>query len=118
MKLLERYDAALKARAEEHHSLAVQARERGDEREHSLQLMQESMCGDMLRVLGHTQHQRPEGQALQRVLEGARGEEERFRSRDDADGADRARIKAETIAWALDTLKEMEKENGEASDAV
>ena len=113
MCVLEKYQAALDARAAEEKALAAQARERGDEREHALRLMQASMCGDMLKALGRAQHENPQSGALQRMLDGAVREQARMREKDDADSADRARIKAETIQWAMNILKELEKEHAE-----
>ncbi len=118
MNVLDQYNAALDQRAAREKALAVQAQEKGDERQRALHLMQASMCGDMLKALGRTQHQNSAAGPLAKIRNGALQEGETLRARDDFDGADRARIKAETIAWAMEILEKLEKENAESSDAV
>ncbi len=113
MDAMEKYNAALDARAAKEKALAAQAKEKGDEREHALHLMQASMCGDMLKALGRAQHTNPASRVLQKVLDGAVAEQARMREKDDADSADRARIKAETIQWAISLLEDMEREHAE-----
>ena len=113
MDAMEKYNAALDARAAEETALAAQEKDRGNEREHALHLMQASMCGDMLKALGRAQHTNPSSNVLQKVWDRALREQARMREKDDADSADRARIKAETISWAMHLLNELEKEHAE-----
>ena len=110
MDIIERYDAALDAKAAEFHEQADQARLRGDERAHSIALMRESMLGDMLKQLGRAEHTARRG-VLQRLIDAAGQRAAMLRDRDDFDGADREALKAETIRWALDTLRRLEAEN-------
>ena len=69
MSILDRYYAALDQRAGEERAKAAQAKSRGDEREHSIHLMQSSMLGDMLRTLGRVQHEGARPGALQAQID-------------------------------------------------
>ena len=118
MNVLDQYNKALAIRAKEEHELAQQSLEKEDERMHSIHLMLESMCGDMLRELGKAQHHAPQAGVMRRMQERALQEEAQMKQRDDFDSADRARLKAETIAWAMNTLKELEEQHAESSFSV
>lgn len=108
MNLLEQYNLALDRRAAQEREKAAQAKERGDERRHSIHLMCASMLGDMLKALGRVQHEGIRPNALQKQIDALTTEEQRLQARGDYDAADRARVKAETIAWAQNVLKELE----------
>ena len=109
MTVLELYNAALDERAEQERSLARAAS--GDERAHSLHLMQASMLGDMLKVLGRVQHEGRRPDVLQKQIDTLSAEAERLRAQEDFDQADRTLVKMQTIAWAQETLKRLEQEH-------
>jgi len=111
MSILDRYYAALDQRAGEERAKAAQAKSRGDEREHSIHLMQSSMLGDMLRTLGRVQHEGARPGILDAQIRTLEAETERQREKGDFDAADRAQIKAQTIAWAQDVLRELEQQH-------
>ena len=104
MDVLERYYAALDARAAEFREEAAQAKARGDERGHSVALMQESMLEDMLKVLGRVERTERPGVLRAQIdrLEQRAGAAE---GKEDFDAADRLSRQAQTIRWALETLK-------------
>lgn len=108
MNILEQYNLALDRRAAEEREKAVRAKARGDEREHSIHLMCSSMLGDMLKVMGRVQHEGARPDILDKQIVSLEQEAERQQARGDYDSADRARIKAQTIAWAQNTLRELE----------
>ena len=110
MDIIKEYNAALDAHAAEFHQAAEQARARGDERGHSLALMQESMLGDMLKQLGRVEHVGRRG-LLQKQIDRCEAQAAKLRQRDDFDGEDQERIKAQTIRWALETLTRLEAEH-------
>lgn len=109
MDILEKYYSALDHRAAEEHNKAMKANARGDEREHSIHLMCSSMLGDMLKVLGRVEHTRQRPGILQTQIDTLLREADKQKSIGDFDAADRTRIKAETIAWAMSVLKELEE---------
>ena len=111
MSIIEQYDAALDAKAAEFHAQAEQARLRGDERAYSIALMRESMLGDMLKHLGRADHG-PRRGILQGQIEATVQRAGVLRARDDFDGADREALKAETIRFAMDTLRQLEATHG------
>ena len=108
MTVLEKYNLALDRRAKEERERAAQAKACGDERGHSIHLMQCSMLGDMLKALGRVEHEGLRPGVLQAQIDALLCESERRQAQGDFDAADRARVKAETIDWARRTLKEME----------
>ena len=108
MSILEKYYALLDGRSAQERGKAAEAKASGDERGHSIHLMQASMLGDMLKVLGRVQHEGARPGVLQAQIDSLKTEEEKQREKGDFDSADRARIKAETIAWAQRTLAELE----------
>ena len=105
--MLEHYEAALDAKAEEYRRAAAEAQGQGDEREHSLNLMRASMLGDMLKALGRAEHGGRRG-ILKKLADEALARAEAAAARDDSDTADRERIKAETILWARAQLEAAE----------
>lgn len=109
MSILERYYGELDKRGAEEKEKADRARMKGDEREHSIHLMQQSMLGDMLKVLGRVEHEGQRPGILAAQIENLKKEEARQLAQGDHDSADRARIKAETIDWAMQTLRELER---------
>ena len=109
MEILDRYNAALDARAAEYRQAAAQAKARGDEREQSIALMQESMLGDMLKVLGRTELTARPG-ILQAQIERLEQRAKAAHSREDYDAADRLQRQAQTIRWAKDLLAGLEAE--------
>ena len=108
MNILEQYNLALDRRAAEEREKAMLAKARDDEREHSMHLMQSSMLGDMLKVLGRVQHEGTRPDALERQIVALEKEAEKQQAQGDYDSADRTRIKAQTIAWAQNVLRELE----------
>lgn len=108
MSILEKYNETLDLRAGEERERAAEAKAKGDERRHSVHLMQASMLGDMLKVLGKVQHEGARPGVLQAQIDSLKREEEKQKACGDYDNADRARVKAETIAWAQNVLAELE----------
>ena len=74
-----------------------------------MHLMQASMLGDMLKTLGRVQHEGVRPGVLQKQIDVLKTEAERLRQQEDFDQAERTLVKAQTIAWALDTLKKLEQ---------
>ncbi len=111
MTILERYNAALDERAAAMRAEA--AKQADDERRHSLFLMQASMLGDMLKQLGRAEHTRIRAGILQAEIDLMTGRAAGLESRGDFDAADQTRVKADTIRWALDTLRRLEAEGDE-----
>jgi len=109
MTILEQYNAALDARAGQERTLANAPT--ADERTRSLHLMQASMLGDMLKVLGRVQHEGTRPGVLQKQIDTLSAEAERLRKLEDFDQADRTMVKMQTIAWAQETLKKLELEH-------
>ena len=109
MRVLENYYAALEKRALTEKQKAQAAKEQGDERAHSLHLMQESMLGDMLRQMGRVQHEGLRPHMLENLIAQLEKEEEKQKAFGDFDASDRARIKRETVLFALECLTEEEK---------
>ena len=68
MSVLENYYVALDKRAQEERQKALAAKGQGDERAHSLHLMQESMLGDMLRQMGRVQHEGKRPNMLENLI--------------------------------------------------
>ena len=110
MKVLEKYYAALKAEADKMQALANEAKEHGDARMHSVYLMKSSMLGDMLKVLGRVEHEGKRPNALESLIDSFSEEADRQRKLGDYDASDRAEQKAITVQFALDTLKEAERD--------
>ena len=108
MNILEQYNLALDRRAAQEREKAAQANARGDERSHSIHLMCASMLGDMLKALGRVQHEGIRPGVLQKQIDALTAEAQLRSEKGDYDAADRARVKAETIAWAQNVLKELE----------
>jgi len=108
MSVMEKYYCALDERSAQERSKAAEAKAANDERGHSIHLMQASMLGDMLKVLGRVQHEGARPGVLQAQIDSLKKEEEKQKAQGDYDSADRARVKAETIGWALRTLTELE----------
>ncbi|MBO4298109.1 MAG: hypothetical protein J5602_08410 [Clostridia bacterium] len=113
MTILERYNAALDERAAAMRAEAAAARQSGDERRHSLFLMQASMLGDMLKQLGKVEHNRIRAGILQSEIDFMTRQAASFEARGDFDAADQARVKADTIRWAQDALRRLEAEGDE-----
>ena len=107
MTVLEKYNEALEQRAQKERSLAEQAKSRGDEREHSMRLMQASMLGDMLKQLGRAEHAGRRG-VLQKLADAAAARSQAALDRGDHDAADQEQIKARTILWAKQALVALE----------
>ena len=110
MNILEKYNEALDKRAVQERELAAQAKSRGDEREHSVHLMQASMLGDMLKVMGRVSHDGSRPGMLTAQIDALHREAEAQQVKGDYDAADRARVKANTIEWAKNTLEKLENE--------
>jgi len=111
MNVMERYYAELDKRSAEHRDQALQAIERGDERQYTIHLMQASMLGDMLKVLGRVQHEGSRPGHVEGILASLAKEEEAQTKAGDYDLADRAKVKAKTIRSAMSVLERLEKEN-------
>ena len=117
MRVLDAYHAALQKRAQEEKKKAQAAKEMGDERAHSIHLMQESMLGEMLWQIGRTQHEGKRPGMMENLIQQLEKEAEKQRALGDFDAADRAKIKGETIRFALNLLKEEEKREGTENDS-
>ncbi len=113
MTILERYNAALDERAALMRDEAAKAKRAGDERRHSLFLMQASMLGDMLKQQGKVEHNLIRPGIMQLEIDLMRRQAAGFEARGDFDAADQARVKADTIRWAQDTLRAREAEGDE-----
>ena len=111
--IFERYDAALDARAAAERKKAEEARRRWDEREKSLCLMRASMLGDMLKQLGRWEHRKIRPGLLQAEIDLMLRQAGEYGKKQDFDAANQAEVKAETIRWALDTLRALEAETDE-----
>lgn len=111
MDVLEKYNSELDRLKAEQRELALQALERGEEREYSVHLMQASMMGDMLKVLGKVQHEGSRPQYIPNMLAALEREEKAQKEAGDYDLADRACVKARTIRQAMAILERLEKEN-------
>ena len=108
MTFWEDYDRALDERAAQERERAYAARMQDDERMTSVHLMQASMLGDMLKALGSARENgKPD--ILDRQIASLHEEARRQKACEDFDEADRALVRAETIAWAQNLLKELEK---------
>ena len=112
MTVLERYNAALAEEAKRETALAAEAAQKGDARAQSIHLMKASMLGDMLKVLGRVEHEGKRPNALETLVGSFSEESERQRKLGDYDASDRAEQKAITVQFALDALREAER-NGE-----
>ena len=112
MNCLERYNRALDEAAQKERTLAAQAKEKGDEREHAVHLMKASMLGDMLKMLGRVVYEGKRPNALQSLIDSLNEEAKAQYKRGDYDAADRAEQKAATIQFAIDALEEA-KSRGE-----
>ena len=112
MNGLEYYNHALDEAAEKERVLAQEAKAKGEERANSIHLMKASMLGDMLKVLGRVEHEGKRPNALETLIGSFSEEAERQRRLGDYDASDRAEQKAITVQFALDALREAER-NGE-----
>ena len=112
MTVLEKYNNALAEESERETVLAKEAAQRGDARTQSIHLMKASMLGDMLKVLGRVEHEGKRPNALETLIGSFSEEAERQRRLGDYDASDRAEQKAITVQFALDALREAER-NGE-----
>ena len=110
--ILERYNATLTAEAKRQTELAAEAAGKGDSRAQSIHLMKASMLGDMLKVLGRVELEGKRPNALETLIESFSSEAEKQYRLGDYDAADRAEQKAITVQFALDALREAER-NGE-----
>ncbi len=108
MTTLEQYYNKLDAEALRMKEVAAQAKEQGDERQHSIALMKASMLGDMLKVLGRVEHEGKRPNALETLIDSFSAEAENQHRHGDYDASDRAEQKAVTVQFALDTLREAE----------
>ncbi len=108
MNIMERYYKALDAEAVRQANAAQIAKGQGNEREHSICLMKQSMLGDMLKVLGRVEHEGKKPKALENLIESFSAEADKQRKIGDYDAADRAEQKAITVQFALDALREAE----------
>lgn len=109
MSVLEQYNAALTAEAQRMTEAAQEAKNNGDERQHSVFLMKASMLGDMLKVLGRVEHTGKKPNALESLIDSFSAEAEKQRLLGDYDAMDRAEQKAITVQFALDALKEAQR---------
>ena len=112
MTVLEMYNGILDKRASEYRDSANSARLQGDERAHSLFLMQANMLGDMLKQLGRVEYERLRPGLLQAQIDTLEKNAERLKRAGDYDSAEREQIKAHTIRFAQDELRRLEAENG------
>ena len=108
MSVLEKYNAALDERAAKMREAAARAKEAGDERQHSLCLMQAIMLGDLLKAMGKVDHEGIRPGLMEDTVGQMEKQAEDARKRDDFDLVDR---QAATIRWALDTLRKLEAED-------
>ena len=111
MDTLDRYNAELDKMSARHREMALQAIEKGDEREYTIHLMQASMLGDMLKTFGRIKHEGKRPGYIENVLASLAKDEEKQKSAGDYDMADRARVKAQTIHQAISVLERLEKED-------
>ena len=112
MTVLERYNQVLDAKAAEFRAGADSARLQGDERTHSIRLMQASMLGDMLKQLGRVEHEKLRPGILEREIAFLEDNAGRIGTTGDLDAAEREQIKARTVRFALQELRRLEAENG------
>ena len=112
MTVLEQYNLVLMEESQREAALAAEAAGKGDARTQSIHLMKASMLGDMLKVLGRVEHEGKRPNALETLVGSFSEEAERQRQRGDYDASDRAEQKAITVQFALDALREAER-NGE-----
>lgn len=108
MDILENYYSLLDKEAKRENEKAVEAGQRGLERERSIHLMKASMLGEMLKVLGRVEHQGIRPNALETLINSFGEEAEKQHKNGDYDAADRAEQKAATVQFALDTLRKAE----------
>ena len=109
--ILERYTATLTAEAKRQTELAAEAAGKGDSRAQSIHLMKASMLGDMLKMIGKVDHEGIRPGLLGDTVKLMEKQAEEARKRDDFDLEDRQKVKADTIRWALDTLRGLEAED-------
>lgn len=112
MSVLESYNSVLDAKAAEFREKAQAARVQGDERTHSICLMQASMLGDMLKQIGRVDHEAIRPGLLEKEAVFLEQNAERIRLTGDLDAAERESIKARTTRFALKELRRLEAENG------
>ena len=109
MSVLENYNKTLDLEAAKQTALASEAKEKGDERMRSVHLMKASMLGDMLKALGRVEHEGKRPEALETLVRSFSEESERQRRLGDYDASNRAEQKAITVQFALDALREAER---------
>lgn len=102
------YLEKLDAEAAREKQLAEQAQQQGDEREKAIHLMKESMLSDMLKALGRVQLENPANHAMENLAAKFDSEEKQWLMKQDADLADRAAQKRDTLLLALRILREAE----------
>ena len=112
MNILEQYNLALDEERMKHEAAAKEAASAGNDRMHSVHLMQASMLDQMLKVLGRVEHEGKRPNALENLIASFNEEAERQRKLGDYDASDRAERKAITVQFALDALREAER-NGQ-----
>ena len=112
MSTLEQYNTTLAEESKRETALAAEAAGKGDTRMQSIHLMKASMLGDMLKVLGRVEHEGKRPNALETLIESFSAEAERQHRVGDYDASDRAEQKAITVQFALEALREAER-NGE-----
>lgn len=117
MDFQERYRQILAEEAARHREAAAKAKARGDERTHSVELMQASMLGPMLEQLGKVEHEKIRPGLLQKEIDFMLGEQKRYEAMNDYDQADRWRLKAETARFALQALRTLEAEQAPEAKA-
>lgn len=101
---LEKYEKTLDIWANEERTKAAEAKQAGDERQHSIHLMKASMLGDMLKVLGKVELSGRKGM-LEKIAAQQTAEAGRFKIQEDYDAAEKSEIKAETIRRALHLIE-------------
>ncbi len=113
MDFMDEYRRILAAESAKHREAAAQAQSRGEERTHSVELMQASMLGPMLEQLGRVDHEKIRPGILQKEIDHMLSEQKRFEQLGDFDQADRWRLKAETARFALQALRDLEAQDEE-----
>ena len=101
---LEKYEKTLDAWAGEERAKAAEAKQAGDERQHSIHLMKASMLGEMLKVLGKVELSGRKG-TLERIAAQQTAEAGRLKEQEDYDAAEKSEIKAATVRRALELIE-------------
>lgn len=111
MSILQMYNNALDKMQREYRTQALEALEKGNERAHSVAMMQYSMCGDMLHSVGQAIFEKTRTDFPQKLFDDLEKEKKFYLSKEDYDMADRASVKAQTLQCAMDILERLVKEN-------